>query len=155
MLTWVLSREVHEVRDTCLHHMFIYSFYNAWGPELSEMKKAARVSSEIVGTAAFCDVRDAFARSCLVDGIGSDRVIDACETELRSLLAHNNCECENHIVDLRRLAETVIRGEVMTPLIRARDLLGHSIEILRRLFGTEFFAPMCTNLCMFCLQLLM
>ena len=37
--------------------MFIYSFYNAWGPELAEMKKAARVSSAIVGTAAFCDVR--------------------------------------------------------------------------------------------------
>lgn len=138
-----------------LHQVLMPSLYTAWGPNLSEMEEAEREGIQSMTSPEYYEIRDRLVKECIMDAIGGDRMIDACKAELRNLLSHVDCNCETHMVDLRRLGEHILGSEVSTPLAYQRDLLGYSVEILRQLFATEFGVPMCMNLCLFCIHLVM
>ncbi|VDB87109.1 unnamed protein product [Peniophora sp. CBMAI 1063] len=150
LLTWVLAREEDEVPSDRfeINALLPSSLHAAWGPSLSEIRKAELKNR--LTTTEYLDIRDRFVDDCILDGIGGERFIKACEIELRSLLDHNKCDCENHVYDSRTIGLHFITAEKLMPMVFQRDLLGFSLEVMKQLFATEFGAPMCTNLCLFC-----
>ncbi|VDB87105.1 unnamed protein product [Peniophora sp. CBMAI 1063] len=155
-LIWILSREDGSIPNIPLNPLWTTSLYSARGSDLTAMKEVEdRVSSfvDVLEDPSLYDVRDRFFRECILDVIGVNRVIDACEADLRDLLSHTDCQCESHIADLRVLARHVLGANMFLPTLHKRDLLGYALDILRNLFATGFYPPMCTNLCLFCFQL--
>ncbi|KZV72518.1 hypothetical protein PENSPDRAFT_750822 [Peniophora sp. CONT] len=151
LLTWALAREEDEVpsNGVTLNPLLGTSLYAAWGPSLAKMREA-ETGFDCLSTDAYLEARGRFVKDCILDGMGAERFIDACKTEIQSLLEHSKCDCENHVYDIRMLGQFFIKTDELMPTVFRRDLLGFSLDVLRQLFATEFGVPLCTSLCMFC-----
>lgn len=117
------------------------------------MEKAEQES--IVPEVPYVEVQRRLVEESFVHGIGPDRFIDACETEIRGLQAHLGCNCENGVHDIRLLGRHIVSSLNLMPTLHRRDLLLSALDVLKQLFVEEFGTGMCTSLFMFCSYLVM
>lgn len=152
LLVWVLSREEDGVPAVKLDDMLATSLYAQWGPSLQDMLEAEKQYP--VPTRGYESVRAPLVQECIIDGIGGDRFVDTCVSELQKLHGHLGCNCQNGVHDVHLVGRHIVSAAELMPTVSRRDLLLQALDVLKELFAEEFGTGMCTSLCIFCVLLL-
>ncbi|KZV67394.1 hypothetical protein PENSPDRAFT_57735 [Peniophora sp. CONT] len=165
LLLWILAYEEGVQGHALQTYAMLYDAL-LMGPDYDEnlqkaLKQSAKPKAAYLAVKGSCwKVRESFIQECIVEGIGADRFVAACEAALQYTLTHvgsdcanSECGCDEIAGDMILLGHYFVTSEALMPTVYRRDLLASALNALKPLLVLEFGSPKCIRICVFCLYL--